>query len=186
MFLKKWAQIFPYWGMAWQQATLMIDTNCARPYVGRQLIYRGRWDSSLVLKVTGFRRSSNTRWGVVCEIVGSTAKGPTTQPPWSLWNADWGTKTTLSFLRFSFGHRKKFDKNLWHPLFCCVPHRQLSILQIFINNEWPESASGKTFPTINPATEEKIVDVQEGDKADVDRAVKVKLIEDFGNFVWNI
>jgi len=43
---------------------------------------------------------------------------------------------------------------------------------IFINNEWQESASGKTFPTINPATEEKIVDVQEGDKADVDRAVK--------------
>ncbi len=46
------------------------------------------------------------------------------------------------------------------------------ILQIFINNEWQESASGKTFPTINPATEEKIADVQEGDKPDVDRAVK--------------
>jgi len=43
---------------------------------------------------------------------------------------------------------------------------------IFINNEWQESASGNTFPTINPATEEKICDVQEGDKADVDRAVK--------------
>ena len=44
--------------------------------------------------------------------------------------------------------------------------------QIFINNEWQEAASGNTFPTINPATEEKIIDVQEGDKADVDRAVK--------------
>jgi len=43
---------------------------------------------------------------------------------------------------------------------------------IFINNEWQEAASGKTFPTINPATEEVIADVQEGDKADVDRAVK--------------
>lgn len=43
---------------------------------------------------------------------------------------------------------------------------------IFVGNEWQESASGKTFPTINPATEEKIADVQEGDKADVDRAVK--------------
>ena len=32
--------------------------------------------------------------------------------------------------------------------------------------------SGKTFPTINPATGEKICDVQEGDKADVDKAVK--------------
>ncbi len=26
------------------------------------------------------------------------------------------------------------------------------------------SVSGKTFPTINPATEEKIADIQEGDK----------------------
>lgn len=33
------------------------------------------------------------------------------------------------------------------------------------------SASGRTFPTINPATAQKIVDVQEGDKADVDKAV---------------
>lgn len=31
--------------------------------------------------------------------------------------------------------------------------------------------SGKTFPTINPATEQKLADIQEGDKADVDRAV---------------
>ena len=31
--------------------------------------------------------------------------------------------------------------------------------------------SGKTFPTLNPATGEVITQVQEGDKADVDRAV---------------
>lgn len=43
--------------------------------------------------------------------------------------------------------------------------------QIFINNEWVNSKSGKTFPTINPATGQKIIDVQEGDKADVDKAV---------------
>ncbi|XP_070570093.1 aldehyde dehydrogenase, mitochondrial-like isoform X2 [Ptychodera flava] len=43
--------------------------------------------------------------------------------------------------------------------------------QIFINNEWHDSVSGKTFPTINPATGEKICDVAEGDKADVDKAV---------------
>ncbi|KAK2171983.1 hypothetical protein NP493_1008g00052 [Ridgeia piscesae] len=35
---------------------------------------------------------------------------------------------------------------------------------IFINNEWVNSESGKTFETINPATCEKIADVQEGDK----------------------
>jgi len=43
---------------------------------------------------------------------------------------------------------------------------------IFINNEWHQSVSGKTFPTINPATGEIITQVQEGDKADVDKAVK--------------
>ena len=58
------------------------------------------------------------------------------------------------------------------------------IFKIFVGNEWQESASGKTFPTINPATEEKIADVQEGDKADVDRAVKGQLISkcSFGIF----
>ena len=36
--------------------------------------------------------------------------------------------------------------------------------QLFINNEFVDSVSGKTFPTINPVTEEKICDVAEGDK----------------------
>ena len=53
------------------------------------------------------------------------------------------------------------------------------IFKIFVGNEWQESASGRTFPTINPATEEKIADVQEGDKADVDRAVKGQLISKY-------
>ena len=43
--------------------------------------------------------------------------------------------------------------------------------QIFINNEWIDSVSGKTFPTINPCNGEKICDVAEGDKEDVDIAV---------------
>lgn len=42
---------------------------------------------------------------------------------------------------------------------------------IFINNEWEQSVSGKTFKTYNPATGEVITEVQEGDKADVDKAV---------------
>ncbi|XP_044176832.1 aldehyde dehydrogenase, mitochondrial-like [Acropora millepora] len=44
--------------------------------------------------------------------------------------------------------------------------------QVFINNNFVDSVSGKTFPTVNPATGEKICDVAEGDKADVDIAVK--------------
>ncbi|CAH1780584.1 unnamed protein product [Owenia fusiformis] len=53
------------------------------------------------------------------------------------------------------------------------PNRKpvIKYTQLFINNEWVNSVSGKTFPTINPCTEEKICDVQEGDKMDVDLAV---------------
>lgn len=43
---------------------------------------------------------------------------------------------------------------------------------IFINNEWHKSVSGKQFPTVNPATGEVICMVEEGDKADVELAVK--------------
>ena len=43
---------------------------------------------------------------------------------------------------------------------------------IFINNEWVESESGRTFPTLNPATGKVITHVQEGDKADVNKAVQ--------------
>jgi aldehyde dehydrogenase (NAD+) len=44
--------------------------------------------------------------------------------------------------------------------------------QLFIGGKWQNSASGKTFPTVNPATGETICQVAEGDKADVDLAVK--------------
>ena len=43
--------------------------------------------------------------------------------------------------------------------------------QCFINGKWVDSASGKTFPTVNPSTEEEICQVAEGDKDDVDAAV---------------
>uniref|UniRef100_A0A672FCR0 Aldehyde dehydrogenase domain-containing protein n=1 Tax=Salarias fasciatus TaxID=181472 RepID=A0A672FCR0_SALFA len=36
--------------------------------------------------------------------------------------------------------------------------------EIFINNEWQDSISGKVFPTYNPATGEQISEVQEADK----------------------
>src|SRR5438477_2074418 len=43
---------------------------------------------------------------------------------------------------------------------------------LFIGGKWLDSVSNKTFPTINPATGETICQVAEGDKADVDLAVK--------------
>jgi aldehyde dehydrogenase (NAD+) len=44
--------------------------------------------------------------------------------------------------------------------------------KLLINNQWVDSASGKTFPTINPATGEEICRVAEADAPDVDRAVR--------------
>lgn len=44
--------------------------------------------------------------------------------------------------------------------------------ECFIDGQWQGAVSGKTFATINPATEETIADVAEGDAADVDRAAK--------------
>ena len=44
--------------------------------------------------------------------------------------------------------------------------------KLLIDGQWRDSASGKTFETINPATEEVIAGVAEGDAADIDLAVK--------------
>ncbi|XP_073526612.1 aldehyde dehydrogenase 1A1 [Phyllobates terribilis] len=49
---------------------------------------------------------------------------------------------------------------------------EVKYTKIFINNEWHNSVSGKKFPVFNPATGEKICEIEEGDKADVDIAVK--------------
>ncbi|KAL3865715.1 hypothetical protein ACJMK2_043077 [Sinanodonta woodiana] len=53
-----------------------------------------------------------------------------------------------------------------------IRNPEIKYTQIFIDNDFINSESGKTFPTLNPTTGEKITDVQEGDKADIDKAVK--------------
>lgn len=44
--------------------------------------------------------------------------------------------------------------------------------QLFIGGQWVAPQSGKYFPTINPATGEKLADIAEANAADVDAAVK--------------
>ena len=44
--------------------------------------------------------------------------------------------------------------------------------QLLIGGKWVPAKSGKTFETINPANEEVLALAAEGDKADVDEAVK--------------
>ena len=44
--------------------------------------------------------------------------------------------------------------------------------KMLIDGQWVEAASGKTFPVYNPATGEVMAQVAEGDKADIDLAVR--------------
>jgi phenylacetaldehyde dehydrogenase len=52
--------------------------------------------------------------------------------------------------------------------------------KMFIDGKWVPAASGKTFPVYNPATGEVMAQVAEGDREDIDRAVKAarKAFED--------
>jgi len=43
---------------------------------------------------------------------------------------------------------------------------------MLIGGEWVSAASGKSFPTVDPSTGEPIAEVSEGDKADIDLAVR--------------
>jgi len=44
--------------------------------------------------------------------------------------------------------------------------------KMLINGKWVEAASGKTFPSYNPATGDVLARIAEGDREDIDRAVK--------------
>jgi len=55
--------------------------------------------------------------------------------------------------------------------------------RLLINNKWQESVSGRTFPTINPATGEEICQVSEAVAADVDAAVTAARAA-FENRTW--
>jgi phenylacetaldehyde dehydrogenase len=44
--------------------------------------------------------------------------------------------------------------------------------KMLINGKWVDSASGKRFPTYNPATGEVLAEIAEGDRKDIDRAVE--------------
>lgn len=70
--------------------------------------------------------------------------------------------------------------------------------QMLINGRWESAASGKSFPVTNPATGEIIAYAAEGDKVDIDKAVKAARTaleskawakmtpSDRGKLVWRI
>lgn len=60
---------------------------------------------------------------------------------------------------------------------------QIKFTKIFINGEFVDSVSGKAFQTIDPRNGEVIAEIAEGDKEDVDLAVKAAR-EAFDNGLW--
>src|SRR5215469_4026291 len=48
---------------------------------------------------------------------------------------------------------------------------EVATYKLFINGEWVEGKSGKTFPVYDPSTEEVIAQVPDGTEEDVNRAV---------------
>ncbi|HCU12709.1 MAG TPA: betaine-aldehyde dehydrogenase, partial [Gemmatimonadetes bacterium] len=53
-----------------------------------------------------------------------------------------------------------------------APFLRSSPKKLFIGGRWVEAASGKTFATLDPSNGEVLAQVAEGDREDVDRAVK--------------
>jgi acyl-CoA reductase-like NAD-dependent aldehyde dehydrogenase len=66
-----------------------------------------------------------------------------------------------------------------------IAEKQLKIgsTQLLINNEWVNSASGRQFETINPATGDVICEVAEADAPDVDKAVQAARVA-FNSGEW--
>src|ERR1700742_3734302 len=60
-----------------------------------------------------------------------------------------------------------------HPASAARAFLKSSPKSLLIGGKWVPAKSGKTFETINPSNEEVLALIAEGDKADVDEAVKV-------------
>jgi acyl-CoA reductase-like NAD-dependent aldehyde dehydrogenase len=60
----------------------------------------------------------------------------------------------------------------WHPSAPVMSFLQGGPKNLLIKGEWVPARSGKTFETINPATEEVITRVAEADQTDVNEAVR--------------
>ncbi|XP_047498681.1 aldehyde dehydrogenase X, mitochondrial-like isoform X1 [Penaeus chinensis] len=53
-----------------------------------------------------------------------------------------------------------------------IRNPDIKYTKLFINNEFVDAKNGKTFPVVNPSTEETICQIAQGEEADVDVAVK--------------
>ena len=82
------------------------------------------------------------------------------------------------YLGVRLSENSQLRRELWQPYYPAfdMDDKVTSYIskdrKMLINGQWVEAASGKTFPTYNPATGEVLARVAEGDREDIDRAVK--------------
>lgn len=79
-------------------------------------------------------------------------------------------KLLFSYLQCLHRHTIKTSSFFLQVLLSIIS-QTLFIFQLFINNEWVDAISKKTFETHNPANGKKIADIAEGDKEDVELAI---------------
>ncbi|HEY9657581.1 MAG TPA: aldehyde dehydrogenase family protein, partial [Allocoleopsis sp.] len=66
----------------------------------------------------------------------------------------------------------KVCESVEQPLSSIRPDFPINLIQLYINGEWRDSTSGKTFAAIDPTTEAEIAQVAEGTVEDVELAVQ--------------
>lgn len=66
----------------------------------------------------------------------------------------------------------KVCESVEQPKSSTRPNFPITLTQLYINGEWRDSASGKTFVAIDPTTEAEIAQLAEGTVEDVELAVK--------------
>lgn len=70
----------------------------------------------------------------------------------------------LAIANYSLNQNQHFISYVNQDIACNSLENVFFFLQIFINNEWQDSVSGKLFPVYNPETGEQICEVQEAEK----------------------
>lgn len=95
-------------------------------------------------------------WGPPCPV--ALQSGQHAAPPGALAALPLGSTAS------PYSSAAALPSPILHP---AIHHKQL-----FINSEWQDAVSKKTFPTINPTTGEVIGHVAEGNRADVDPAMR--------------
>lgn len=80
-----------------------------------------------------------------------------------------GPSAGRSILQRTYGAAAAAEERIDNPSKAPV---DVKLTKLLIDGEFVDAASGSTFPTIDPRTEQVIAEVAEGDAEDINRAVR--------------